>query len=411
MRTARVLIIATFPIVEPQHGGQLRTRHIYEQYKKAGIEVDYAGFFPKGSYSRFASADVELPGVLDEQPLKDHEHVVYDHLWGLHIATTAQARSALLRLLRAKPYDFVQVDHLYLWPLLRQCLAELGPDEHRPRVIHSAHNNEHAMKTQILAQSGAPEAAIKQHGDDILALERDITTQAEIVFAVTEADQAYLNQLGQRDDCVLAPNGTSLPEVPTEAIEAKRQSLPKEPFAVFVSSAHPPNAVGFFSVLGQSLAFLPPDLRIVIAGSVTRLLESSSDYRKWSGINDHRTIRLGVVDDVTIAALRRFAHVYILPITAGGGSNIKTAEALLTGNYVLGTSTAFRGFEEYIHEPGVFVEDDPHAFRARLLDLLSRQRLDPSEASLATRQRLLWESTLAPMPAHLLATFARYAHA
>ncbi|KPU94372.1 hypothetical protein APR50_08155 [Variovorax paradoxus] len=411
MSAAKVLIIATFPIIEPRHGGQLRTRHIYEAYRKAGIEVDYVGFFPEGSYPRHATTDIVLPGTLGGRPLEECEHVVYDHLWGLHIATTRQARDALLRVLRSKPYDFIQIDHLYLWPLVRACLAELGPQEHRPRIVHSAHNIEHAMKRQILAQSGATEALVAQHGEDILALEREITLEAEIVFAVTAADQAYLNELGQREDAVLAPNGTSPPDASPDAIETWKRALPREPFAVFVSSAHPPNAVGFFSVFSQSLAFLPPDRKLVIAGGVTSLLEKHREYRRWAGINDDRTLRLGIVDDAGIAALRRLGHVYILPITAGGGSNIKTAEALLTGAYVIGTSTAFRGFEDFIGDPGVFVEDDPHAFRARLFELLHRERLAIGEAELNHRRRLLWESTLAPMPTHLLATFARHAHA
>lgn len=162
----------------------------------------------------------------------------------------------------------------------------------------------------------------------------------------------------------------------------------------------------------QPVAGLPPTgPQARHRGGVTSLLEKHREYRRWAGINDDRTLRLGIVDDAGIAALRRLGHVYILPITAGGGSNIKTAEALLTGAYVIGTSTAFRGFEDFIGDPGVFVEDDPHAFRARLFELLHRERLAIGEAELNHRRRLLWESTLAPMPTHLLATFARHAHA
>jgi hypothetical protein len=403
MHPVKVLLLATYPIVEPRHGGQLRTRYIYEEYKKAGIEVDYSGIFPEGAYPNHAPLDIQLPGGLANASLESYEHPVYDHLWGSHIATTELARSKLLLLLQAKQYDFVQVDHLFVWPLVRQCLADLDADAHRPKIVYSSQNIENEMKKQVLLQIGAPESAIRRFEREIIELERDVSVRADLVFAVSAADQACLNKLGSRQDCVLAKNGTSLSTVSELAIDDWKPILPREPFAAFISSAHLPNAVGFFSTFGQSMAFLPPDRKLVIAGGVTGLIEVSSDYRRWSAINNSRTIRLGIVDDIGVAALRRFAHVFVLPITAGGGSNIKTAEALLTGAHVLGTSTAFRGFEDYLGEPGVYVADSPCQFRKKLVDLLDQKRPVMTEATLEFRRHLLWDATLAVMPTHLLA--------
>ena len=407
----KILLLATYSIVEPRHGGQLRTRHIFEEYKKAGIDVDYAGIFPEGAYLQHADTDLQLPGDLGGRTLEPYEHPVYDHVWGLHIASTALARQALLERIRANRYDYIQIDLLYVWPLVRQCLAELDSQEHRPGIIYSSQNIEHEMKKQVLSQLGAPQFSVDRYSDEVLALERELAHDADFVFAVSEADRDYLNVIGERSDCVLAKNGTSPSTVSIEATEDWRPVLPADPFAVFISSAHPPNAVGFFSVLGQSLAFLPPDRKIVIAGGVTEVIERSKSYKKWAAINNSRTLRLGVVDDIGIAAMRRFAHVFVLPLTAGGGSNIKTAEALLTGAYVLGTPTAFRGFEAFISEPGVYVESDPAAYRSRLFRLLHSDRLQLSDTALAFRRQVLWESTLAAMPACLLNTTQSSRHA
>ena len=322
----------------------------------------------------------------------------------MHIATTDLARTQLLRRIRTGGYDFIQVDLLWVWPLVRQCLRDLEPGIPRPRIIYSSQNIEQEMKRQILSQLGAPQHVVDRYGAEVLELERDMVRSADLLFAVSIVDQRYLNTIGERNDCVLAKNGTSLSTVPDETTEHWRPILPRDPFAVFISSAHPPNAVGFFSVFGSSMAFLPPDCRLVIAGGVTALVESCPPYKRWAAINDARTLRLGIIDDIGIAALRRFAHVFVLPITAGGGSNIKTAEALMTGTYVLGTSTAFRGFEDFMGEPGVYVEDDPTEFRSRLVQLLGEERPILSQSARDRRRRLLWESTLAPMPAHVLAT-------
>lgn len=400
----KVLLLATYSIVEPRHGGQLRSRNIYEKYRKSGIDASYVGIFPLGAYPQHAETDLQFSGELGDRVLPETEQAVYDYVWGMHIADTAQAQTAFLDHLRRNRYDYIQVELLYVWPLIRRCLELLGPDEPRPEVIYSSQNIEHEMKQQVLLQLGAPAAVAQRYGQEVLALERDIARKAKFVFAVSDADCAFINAIGERSDCVLAKNGTALSEVPLIATEDWRPILPTDPFAAFISSAHLPNAVGFSSILGESLACLPPDRKLVIAGGVTDVIEKSKPYRKWMAINNARTVRLGVVDDIGIAAIRRFSHIFVLPITAGGGSNIKTAEALLTGAHVLGTSMAFRGYEEYIGQPGVYVEDDPERFRTRLVELLHCERARLSDDELAVRKRLLWESTLAVMPPRLFNT-------
>ncbi|MEJ8811735.1 hypothetical protein WKW77_11710 [Variovorax ureilyticus] len=410
MPSMKVLLSATYPLVEPRHGGQLRTRHIYEIYKKAGIDVDYVGIFPEGAYTQRADTDLQLPGELGGRTLQEHEQALYDYVWGMHIANNELARCSLLKRIRAGRYDYIQIDLLYVWPLVRECLSQLGPDEPRPRIIYSSQNIEHEMKRQILQELGAPAGTVEQYGKEVFELERDIARKASHVFAVSESDRNTLNVISDRNDCVLAKNGTSYSTVSERATEDWRPVLPSDPFAVFISSGHLPNAVGFSTVMGQSMAFLPPDRKLVIAGGVTEVIERTKAYRRWSGINNARTLRLGIVDDIGIAAMRRFAHVFILPITAGGGSNIKTAEALLTGAHVLGTPTAFRGYEEYIDEPSVYVEADPVRFRARLVELLHSGRAKLSDADLVARKRLLWESALSAMPAQLFKESSLHAH-
>ena len=45
----------------------------------------------------------------------------------------------------------------------------------------------------------------------------------------------------------------------------------------------------------------------------------------------------------------------LLPITYGGGSNLKTAEALLTGHPIIATAKAFRGCEVFTDMPGMII--------------------------------------------------------
>jgi glycosyltransferase involved in cell wall biosynthesis len=394
MKKIKILMLANYPIVEPRHGGQLRTHYINEEYKKAGVEVDLVSFFQEGGYQYYQSSDVPLPGILSVVIDRDFDYAVYDYLSALHVAEDPALMDKLRARILGGGYDYVQLEQPYFWPVVKKILAGAASEVNTPRIIFSSQNIEFEMKDEVLQKIRAPQEYIRQVKDSIRQIETDLARSAHIVFAVSQQDKLKLQEMGERTDVHLLPNGVGLLSVAAQPVEGWRAILPKEPFATYISSAHLPNAVGFFSLFGNSMAFLPPDRKIIIAGGVCTLIERSEEFNKWSSINRSRSILLGPVDNVGVAALRKFTHVFTLPITTGGGSNIKTAEALVTGAYVLSTSIAFRGFEDFANEPGVFIEDDPKAFRSRLAELLYLPPNRISEESRSKRQQLLWEHTL-----------------
>ncbi|RJF97804.1 hypothetical protein D3871_04145 [Noviherbaspirillum saxi] len=387
-------MLANYPIVEPRHGGQLRTFHIREEYARAGIDVDLVSFFQEGGYQYYESTDIPLPGTLSVVINKDFDYAVYDYLSALHVAQDPVIYDKLASQIRNGGYDYVQLEQPYFWPVLKKILASESLGSAAPRVIFSSQNIEYEMKEEVLHKIKAPQDYVSLVKDSIRQIEIELVNSAHITFAVSEQDRIKLQELGGRNDVVLLPNGVGKLQVDPQSVEGWRGIVPKEPFATYISSAHLPNAVGFFSSLGNSLAFLPPDRKMVVAGGVCQLIERSEEFNKWSSINRSRSILFGPVDNIGVAALRKFTHVFVLPITTGGGSNIKTAEALVTGAYVLGTSTAFRGFEHFANEAGVYIEDDPQAFRSRLVSLLSLAPNRLTEESRIRREGLLWENTL-----------------
>lgn len=128
-------------------------------------------------------------------------------------------------------------------------------------------------------------------------------------------------------------------------LEAWKKKLPPGPFALFVGSAHPPNISGFFDVLGDSLGFLAPDRSAHLRRWQRRPAPPPIHpaFQRWKPLNESRIQILGMLDDADLAAVKSLAHLFILPISEGGGSNIKTAEALYSGKYVLGTPTSSAG--------------------------------------------------------------------
>jgi hypothetical protein len=106
---------------------------------------------------------------------------------------------------------------------------------------------------------------------------------------------------------------------------------------------------------------------------------------------------IGEVGPFTLDCLIENAACLLLPITYGGGSNLKTAEALLSGKPVIATSAAFRGFRQFADVPGVAIADDKTRFTAAMARALAGEA--ESVPLLPEMRSLLWTHTLAPLVA------------
>jgi hypothetical protein len=95
--------------------------------------------------------------------------------------------------------------------------------------------------------------------------------------------------------------------------------------------------------------------------------------------------------DVDLASLVSLATVMLLPITLGGGSNLKTAEALLSGNAIVSTSYALRSFEEFRDLPRLTVADTATEFRAAILRAWQAPLEGPSDAERSRLATLTWD--------------------
>ena len=154
-------------------------------------------------------------------------------------------------------------------------------------------------------------------------------------------------------------------------------------------------------MLGPSLAHIPPDACIVVVGSVGAILHryAPPDARVYSLVNASVVQCVGQVPDATLSALIWGARAMIVPIVSGGGSNLKTAEAIASFRPVIATSFACRGYEFARSLQSFFVRDDPADFSAAVDRILSEDLQDVacSESERALRESVFWERTLSPM--------------
>jgi hypothetical protein len=98
--------------------------------------------------------------------------------------------------------------------------------------------------------------------------------------------------------------------------------------------------------------------------------------------------------------VKTLAHAFLLPIPHGGGSNIKTAEALFSGAYVIGSEAAFRGYEDFLDLPEVVVARTPTVFQTSIRKVLAHPRAStaPHAEVLSRREVLRWDHCLASIP-------------
>jgi hypothetical protein len=208
---------------------------------------------------------------------------------------------------------------------------------------------------------------------------------------------------------VMAANGIARWEASAEDLAEWKSRLPEAPWLLYVASAHPPNYTGFADLIGQSLACIPPDSRLVVAGGVAERIEEVLRSSKWPSLNLSRLAVLGILNDRDLNAVRSLAHGYFLPVAYGAGSNIKTAEALLSGKYVIGTSVAFRGFEAYSTLPRVRVADHPSSVQRAIRDILTLPPLSTKAGVDPALNHLTWEYTLRNVPIEVGAAAIRRA--
>ena len=392
-----VLLLSTYPFLEPRHGGQVRLANIAHAFKAANWQVESMAIYSEG-YSAQHRGQRDLPFPVDS-PFRQFKGrdvpLVNDLLTGLYAAADDGGFGAVVSQL-PPVVDAIHVEQPWLWPLAKR-IKQL-PGFEKVILIYGSANIEAPLKLDILTSYGVADSA--QVVADIDALERRAACEADVAVAVTKSDLATLASWGARHT-VLASNGISPWQATPERLSHWRTRLPKAPWLLYVASAHPPNFTGFTDCVGPSLGCFPPDSRLVVAGSVCSHLYQHLAATRWQSLNLSRLELLNTLPDEDLAAVKTLAHGFLLPIPHGGGSNIKTAEALFSGAYVVGSEAAFRGFEDFLDSPEVVVAPSPAVFQTSIRNVLAHPRAStaPHAGALSQREALRWDRCLASIPA------------
>jgi hypothetical protein len=283
--------------------------------------------------------------------------------------------------------EVLWLEHPFLWSVFKPIASSLGLP-----VVYSSHNVEWKMKRELLA---AKNICDPLEVYDIKLIEEDLARRAAAIFCCSGDDAEYYRRLSTKKVSVV-PNGANVPLV--QDVERAFYTIRffcDEAFAVptfcYVSSDHQPNWQGLYDLVLNPMAsrYLETPIVLLLIGKIGNL------FQEWVENQNFPSWWLKVVtvteasEDVKNLSLL-FSDAILLPIVAGGGTNLKTAEALLAGKKIIATSKAFRGFEKFMQDDYVSIVDRPEDYRDALEAVVNaprRKRTSISANFLATMNR------------------------
>lgn len=391
----KILGLSTYPIVEPKHGGQRRIAAMKEYYASVGVEYHYCCAYQPEHVSAAEVGEDDIPFLdLVDDPYRNVPFLD-DLRAGLQAGGVIAGSEKIYQHFkgvfdRISP-DVVQLEHPFMWPFYNRLRKEV---ERAPTLVYSSHNIEAPLKRDILEKNNVVGSdAIDRIVAHVEATERSVLDAAALVIACSERDRSRYDAIVVSAPVVLVNNGVSRPTRPDPAMQRKLKGVFGDyPFLFFVGSAYPPNASGYLEMLAEDgLFWLPPEKHVLICGGVADLIYQSPDYLRYHEANSYRVHFEAKLNDAELAAAKEACHAVVLPIVYGGGSNLKTAEALALGKWVVATSVALRGFSEFEHAPGIAKADEPIDFRRAASTMLRRPPLTLTDSEKQARDVVYWD--------------------
>lgn len=342
----KILQFTTYSLKNLDHGGKLRSYHIREALRRKHI-VETLSF----QWGRNDSIhDFEVSLCSESWDRFQLPYLFKD--WGINLYLNENEqlfREIFKKIIEYKP-DILWLEQPYLWPLVERLFYKSDVPIKLP-VVYSSQNIEFEMKTEIYSKS-LPETIATKAAIFVANIEKNCILNSQFALAVCERDAEFVRKINGKIDVQVRKNGH---EIPGKIYNPMWDRIVSEADFnwVYVGSAHPPNIEGLTEFITR-INVLPKreDLKFWIIGGVgeTHAIHSAVANGPSGVFNI-----LGRLDQQDIDTIIRKSCGIVLPVYAGGGSNLKTAQALLSNKYIAASNFAFRGFEEYLNEDGLYL--------------------------------------------------------
>lgn len=328
-----VLALNDYDSFDVLGGGATRTRGLYEAVGKWSPVV-FVSFSVDGTLGARTAGErvtvITVPKtpehVADLAQVNSQFHVSADDIIASRHCTKNAWLMKVYRALRASARCVV-VEHCYLVGL---------PLAWNDRFVYSSQNNEAKLKKEIFNWHPLKAELISQ----VEHIERLAVERAAATIAVSYEDAESLVK-GKRTagPVIVVRNGASQPANGTEVDQLKLSLCERigDRAVVFLGSAHMPNVTSAKFIV-EELAPKCPEVQFHLIGSVcSSVLRAPRNVHLW-----------GVVDEVTKSAVMQSCAVALNPMSEGSGSNVKLADYLGSGLFVVTTEFGQRGYPDSI---------------------------------------------------------------
>lgn len=382
----QILQVTTYSLDNPRHGGQIRCSEIRKKLEKMGNKVDSLCIIQSHEKSK---KNPHIKATEQTWRVSQHLREILTDV-DLHFTfQTEKWQAEIQKQVDINRFDLVIIEQPWMYKPITMAFRLA---RRTPSFVYSSQNVEAPLKAAILGYLGKfTTEEIEQVKSVVEKIENDAALSSQLTVAVSPNDSEYFDQLGAKN--VIASNGTNFQNEQNFDFHST-----SEKYFLFVGSGHPPNFEGFNKFLGDSLAYLPPDFKIYCVGSVCHLIREWAEAGGAAGTFSSRSRLIGEVTEEQLAALINSAQAILLPINTGGGSNLKTAEALASGKTVISTPVAMRGFENWIGQPGVYVDGTPAEFRKQVYRIAAQGDNSAQFPRQSSKQKpLSWSDALSSL--------------
>lgn len=402
-----IIIFGNYPIDIPRHGGQKRAHALLQTIRPHYSSVEYISVYDATHYSSSSTNNIPL-GPLSRKRLAEDQNYLYnsDIVCGDAIMDDPIVKKSVTRLLKILSPDIIILEQPFIYSGLKALLKELGL---APKLVYDSQNVEAPMRRQILMTSGFSSTNANIIYNDIRNNELTLVNDCDLLSACTQSDLDYYKTQGAKHT-VLAKNGTTPIISSSDQEERWREFFKKRNInkvALFVGSSHLPNYVGFNTMISKGVGFLPYGTTIALAGEIsdfinTKIPPVDHTVDPRDVVFRKKVTFLGKLSELRLQSLLSVADVILLPITEGGGSNLKTAEAVATGKPIVATSHAIRSFEWIKNLPNVWVNNDPAEYRKNIVSALTSKPRPRSSVQQKQAKSVLWDNCFRELTKELM---------
>lgn len=382
----KILQLTTYPIDNPDHGGKLRCHNIRKSLEKE-FEIKTLSFDVKENES-INNFSVILSNKIFNDVVESN--LFFD--WGInnYLENNLELKKTIFNSVKEYSPAIIIVEQGFLWPLVKE-MEKNSTINKNVFIIYSSHNIEYQMKKEIYSTI-FKNHELEKYVNIVKEIEYDMIKNADLILGVSDYDVNYIKKLVPNKNVYLYKNGhngiikTNLKEKWKEEFKISKRNW------VYVASWHGPNIKGLYNLITNGLLEKDEkDVSLWVFGGVG----AGMIYDYNISIPENSSIKLigpSSEEDIDSAIISSMG--IILPIWEGGGSNLKTAQALLSGKKIVASDFAFRGFETYKNESEVYIDNNA----SKLVDFISN--LEDSQEMIKRSDsinELKWENILSTL--------------